>query len=68
MVSTLEKVNDEGRRSSLLDSICANEDILALPQYDTSQLRGLKVSLLKHQKQVRQPMLLYLPHLSLNLN
>ncbi|KAE9411346.1 hypothetical protein BT96DRAFT_952431 [Gymnopus androsaceus JB14] len=51
MISTLEKVNDEGRRSSLLDTLCSNEDILALPQYDTSQLHGLKVSLLKHQKQ-----------------
>ncbi|KAJ3934005.1 MAG: SNF2 family N-terminal domain-containing protein [Lentinula lateritia] len=54
MLNTMEKVNDQSRRSSLLDTLCTNEDILSLPVYDKSPgvaTGQLKVNLLKHQKQ-----------------
>ncbi|KIK67294.1 hypothetical protein GYMLUDRAFT_191953 [Collybiopsis luxurians FD-317 M1] len=54
MTSKLERVDDEGRRSSLLDTVCASEDILALPVYSKppSIATGeLSVDLLKHQLQ-----------------
>jgi SWI/SNF-related matrix-associated actin-dependent regulator of chromatin subfamily A3 len=52
MIDGLEKVNDEGRRSSLLDSLCSAEDILSLPLHPDPpgiQKGNLKVELLKHQ-------------------
>jgi SWI/SNF-related matrix-associated actin-dependent regulator of chromatin subfamily A3 len=52
MLSALEKVDDEGRRSSLLDTLCSTDDILNLPLHPNPP--GLKngelnVDLLKHQ-------------------
>jgi SWI/SNF-related matrix-associated actin-dependent regulator of chromatin subfamily A3 len=52
MLSTMEKVNDEGRRASLLDRLCAQDDVLALPEHDNppGMASGeLKINLLKHQ-------------------
>ena len=52
MLNTLEKVNDEGRRSSLLDTLCSVDDVLALPVYKDppGPTKGdLTVELLKHQ-------------------
>lgn len=52
MLTTLEKVDDEGRRSSLLDTICAAEDILALSEYPDPPCIAnglLNVNLMKHQ-------------------
>ncbi|KAJ3724629.1 SNF2 family N-terminal domain-containing protein [Lentinula raphanica] len=54
MLNTMEKVNDQGRRSSLLDTLCTDVDILSLPEYESSPgiANGtLKVDLLKHQRQ-----------------
>lgn len=56
MLNTMEKVNDQSRRSSLLDTLCTNEDILSLPVYDKSPgvaTGQLKVNLLKHQVRFR---------------
>ncbi|KAG6842157.1 hypothetical protein C0991_001650 [Blastosporella zonata] len=52
MLDTLEKVDDEGRRSSLLDTLCSNEDILSLPLHSNppgTKNGDLKVDLLRHQ-------------------
>jgi SWI/SNF-related matrix-associated actin-dependent regulator of chromatin subfamily A3 len=52
ILNSLEKVDDEGRRSSLLDSLCSTEDVLALPTHPNPpgiQSGDLKVNLLKHQ-------------------
>lgn len=52
MLSTLEKVDDEGRRSSLLDTLCSTDDILNLPLHPSPpgiKNGELKVDLLKHQ-------------------
>lgn len=57
ILDTLEKVDDEGRRSSLLDRLCAVDDVLALPEHPSppSLSNGdLKVNLLKHQSQALQ--------------
>ncbi|KAF7790393.1 hypothetical protein EIP86_001348 [Pleurotus ostreatoroseus] len=57
ILDSLEKVDDEGRRSSLLDTLCAVEDVLALPEHPSppSLTSGdLKVNLLKHQSQALQ--------------
>ncbi|KAJ3534925.1 hypothetical protein NMY22_g6710 [Coprinellus aureogranulatus] len=57
MLNTLEKVNDEGRRESLLDTICTKDDILNLPVHadPPGTAKGnLKVDLLKHQLQALQ--------------
>ncbi|KAG6873428.1 hypothetical protein C0995_015853 [Termitomyces sp. Mi166 len=57
MLNSLEKVDDEGRRSSLLDTLCSNEDILNLPLHPSPPgLRNgnLQVDLLKHQSQALQ--------------
>ena len=35
MLNSLEKVDDEGRRASLLDTLCATEDVLSMPTYAT---------------------------------
>lgn len=52
MLSNLEKVDDEGRRSSMLDTLCSVDDILSLPLHPSPPgiLNGeLTVDLLKHQ-------------------
>ena len=52
MLNNLEKVDDEGRRSSLLDTLSSTEDILSLPVHATPPgiANGeLTVDLLKHQ-------------------
>ncbi|KAL0956474.1 hypothetical protein HGRIS_002620 [Hohenbuehelia grisea] len=54
MIHGLEKVDDEGRRSSLLDNLCSVEDILNLPLHPNPpsiKSGDLKVDLLKHQSQ-----------------
>lgn len=57
MLNTLEKVNDEGRRETLLDTICTKDDILNLPLHSDppGTAKGdLQVDLLKHQLQALQ--------------
>jgi SWI/SNF-related matrix-associated actin-dependent regulator of chromatin subfamily A3 len=52
MLSNLEKVDDEGRRSSLLDTLCSTEDILNLPEHPNPPgiaSGELRVDLLRHQ-------------------
>lgn len=52
ILDSLEKVDDEGRRSSLLDSLCSNEDILNLPLHPNPpsiESGDLLTNLLKHQ-------------------
>ncbi|TFK54077.1 hypothetical protein OE88DRAFT_1695204 [Heliocybe sulcata] len=54
MLNTLEKVDDESRRSSLLDTVCSTEDIMSLPEHPNPpgiNTGDLKVNLLKHQSQ-----------------
>jgi SWI/SNF-related matrix-associated actin-dependent regulator of chromatin subfamily A3 len=51
-LANLERVNDEGRRSSLLDTLCSIEDILNLPEHPNPPSIGsgeLRVDLLRHQ-------------------
>ncbi|RPD63881.1 hypothetical protein L227DRAFT_542891 [Lentinus tigrinus ALCF2SS1-6] len=57
ILDNLEKVNDEGRRSSLLDTLCAVDDVLGLPVHPTPPgiaTGELTVNLLKHQSQALQ--------------
>ncbi|KIP02391.1 hypothetical protein PHLGIDRAFT_297330 [Phlebiopsis gigantea 11061_1 CR5-6] len=57
ILNNLEKVDDEGRRTSLLDTLCSTEDVLALPVHANPpgiQSGDLKVNLLKHQSQALQ--------------
>ncbi|PCH43964.1 hypothetical protein WOLCODRAFT_133049 [Wolfiporia cocos MD-104 SS10] len=57
MLNNLEKVDDEGRRSSLLDTLCSVEDVLKLPVHPSPPGKSngqLKVDLLKHQSQALQ--------------
>jgi len=52
MLSNLEKVDDEGRRESLLDTLCSIDDILNLPLHPDppgTKNGQLVVDLLKHQ-------------------
>lgn len=52
MLSNLEKVDDDGRRSSLLDTLCSTEDVLGLPEHPNPPgiaSGELRVDLLKHQ-------------------
>jgi SWI/SNF-related matrix-associated actin-dependent regulator of chromatin subfamily A3 len=52
MLNNLEKVDDEGRRTSLLDTLCSKEDILNLPLHPNPpgvKNGDLMVDLLKHQ-------------------
>lgn len=52
MLNALEKVDDDGRRSSLLDTLCSTDDILNLPLHPNppgTKIGDLKVDLLKHQ-------------------
>ncbi|EKM54585.1 uncharacterized protein PHACADRAFT_197015 [Phanerochaete carnosa HHB-10118-sp] len=57
ILNSLEKVDDEGRRSSLLDQLCSTEDVLKLPEHLNPPglaTGDLKVNLLKHQSQALQ--------------
>ena len=57
ILNNLEKVDDEGRRTSLLDTLCSTEDVLALPMHPNPpgiQTGDLKVNLLKHQVSPRR--------------
>ncbi|GBE78013.1 hypothetical protein SCP_0108950 [Sparassis crispa] len=57
ILNNLEKVDDEGRRSSLLDTLCSVDDVLNLPLHPSPpgiQSGDLKVNLLKHQSQALQ--------------
>ncbi|KAF7361792.1 DNA repair protein rad5 [Mycena venus] len=56
MLSSLEHVDDEGRRSSLLDQLLSTDDILNLPVHPNppGKGNGLVVNLLKHQSQALQ--------------
>jgi SWI/SNF-related matrix-associated actin-dependent regulator of chromatin subfamily A3 len=52
MLNSLEKVDDDNRRSSLLDTLCATEDVLSMPTYATPpgiSSGELTVDLMKHQ-------------------
>lgn len=52
MLTNLEKVDDEGRRSSLLDTLCSTEDVLELPEHPSPPgiaSGELRVDLLRHQ-------------------
>lgn len=52
MLNNLEKVDDEGRRASLLDTLCSVDDVLSLPVHPSPPgiaSGELKVDLLKHQ-------------------
>ncbi|KAI0730200.1 SNF2 family N-terminal domain-containing protein [Fomitopsis betulina] len=54
ILNSLEKVDDEGRRSSLLDTLCSVADVMELPEHPSPpsiQNGDLKVNLLKHQSQ-----------------
>jgi SWI/SNF-related matrix-associated actin-dependent regulator of chromatin subfamily A3 len=51
-LSNLEKVDDESRRSSLLDTLCSTEDVLGLPEHPNPPgiaSGELRVDLLRHQ-------------------
>ncbi|KAH7924627.1 hypothetical protein BV22DRAFT_1129678 [Leucogyrophana mollusca] len=57
MLSSLEKVDDEGRRASLLDALCSTDDVLNLPVHPSPPgvaSGDLVVNLLKHQSQALQ--------------
>ncbi|KAG2362277.1 SNF2 family N-terminal domain-containing protein [Suillus spraguei] len=57
MLGGLEKVDDEGRRASLLDALCSVDDILNLPVHPNPPgvaSGDLVVDLLKHQSQALQ--------------
>ncbi|KAG8213634.1 snf2 family protein [Butyriboletus roseoflavus] len=57
MLSGLERVDDEGRRTSLLDTLCSTDDILKLPVHANPPgiaSGELVVDLLKHQSQALQ--------------
>ncbi|KAL9711973.1 hypothetical protein Ac2012v2_005047 [Leucoagaricus gongylophorus] len=57
MIAGLEKVDDESRRHTLLDSLCSVDDILSLPLHPDPpgiQKGNLKVDLLRHQSQALQ--------------
>jgi SWI/SNF-related matrix-associated actin-dependent regulator of chromatin subfamily A3 len=52
ILDNLERVDDESRRSSLLDNLCPTEDILDLPLHPNPpgiESGDLSVDLLKHQ-------------------
>ncbi len=56
ILNNLEKVDDEGRRSSLLDTLCSVDDVLSLPEHPNPPGIGtgeLMVNLLKHQVKLR---------------
>lgn len=52
ILNSLEKVDDEARRGSLLDTLCSTDDVMNLPLHPAPpgiQTGELKVDLLKHQ-------------------
>lgn len=52
ILNSLEKVEDDGRRSSLLDTLCSTEDVLNMPVHESPPgiaSGELTVDLLKHQ-------------------
>lgn len=52
ILNNLDKVDNEGRRASLLDTLCSVDDVLALPLHPSPPGLAsgqLKVDLLKHQ-------------------
>lgn len=51
ILDNLEKVDNEGRRASLLDTLCSVEDALDLPEHPSPPGKDgdLQVDLLKHQ-------------------
>ncbi|KAF8200953.1 SNF2 family N-terminal domain-containing protein [Pholiota molesta] len=54
ILNSLEKVEDDGRRSSLLDTLCSTEDVLNMPVHENPPgiaSGELTVDLLKHQLQ-----------------
>ncbi|KAF8342156.1 SNF2 family N-terminal domain-containing protein [Cantharellus anzutake] len=54
IIKGFEKVDDESRRASLLDSLCSKEDIMNLPVYENPPGKAnglLKSDLMKHQLQ-----------------
>lgn len=57
ILNNLEKVDDEGRRDSLLDQLLSTDDVLALPLHPNPpgiESGELTVNLLKHQASLRQ--------------
>ena len=59
MLSGLEKVDDESRRNSVLDTLCSVDDVLKLPEHPDPPgiAKGdLVVELLKHQVSERSGM------------
>ncbi|KAI0093185.1 SNF2 family N-terminal domain-containing protein [Irpex rosettiformis] len=56
ILDNLAKVDNEGRRTSLLDTLCSVDDALDLPDHPSPPGKDddLKVELLKHQKQALQ--------------
>ncbi|KZT67187.1 hypothetical protein DAEQUDRAFT_407067 [Daedalea quercina L-15889] len=57
ILTSLEKVDDEGRRSSLLDTLCSVSDVLEMPEHPSPpsiKSGDLRVNLLKHQSQALQ--------------
>lgn len=52
ILDNLEKVNDEGRRASLLDQLLSTDDVLTLPEHPAPpgiDAGNLTVNLMKHQ-------------------
>ena len=57
ILDNLEKVNDEGRRASLLDQLLSTDDVLTLPEHPNPpgiDAGNLTVNLLKHQVLARR--------------
>ncbi|KIY67158.1 hypothetical protein CYLTODRAFT_490860 [Cylindrobasidium torrendii FP15055 ss-10] len=54
ILNSLEKVDDEGRRSSLLDTVCSTDDVLKLPLHPDppgTAKGNMYVDLMRHQLQ-----------------
>lgn len=52
ILDNLEKVNDEGRRASLLDQLLSTDDVLTLPEHPEPpgvDAGNLTINLMKHQ-------------------
>lgn len=52
ILNNLEKVDDDSRRDSLMDKLCATSDVLDLPEHPNPpglQSGDLNVDLLRHQ-------------------
>lgn len=61
ILSNLEKVDDESRRNSVLDTLCSAEDVINLPEHPNPPgltTGDLKVNLLKHQVCSGSPILM----------